>query len=448
MKRGVIFISHSSKDRGKANAAVGYLERLGYACWIAPRDIDAGSDYPSQITGAIRGCAALLLVMSENANASEPVLSEVSLAETFKKDILVLRITDAPFSKAIEQIYSRSMHLTHGAYRIDAFSDFYRGLDDLSDLMKLLGIEAMGAAYPADTEGPDERTLPVDGASDLGSYDKKDYTIFSSLLLRCNEKKRGTALVPSGVTGIGARAFSSCAHLVKIVLPPTVTKIGKNAFEYCREAKEIVLPSVKTIGAGAFCGCNRLRTLALPGSLCKIGMGAFEGCSALTALDLPRGLKKIPMTAFGTCLKLERITLPEGLEHIGMGAFEGCEALSFLRLPETLGGVSAYTFFECKSLREVVIPAGVKKLGMFSFCGCENLERVVLQEGLKKIGMRAFYLDQSLKELAIPSSVKHISGKAFAWCGALARVTLPARFRKRCKRIFGAVAEKIEFTFI
>ncbi|MDR0948902.1 MAG: toll/interleukin-1 receptor domain-containing protein, partial [Lachnospiraceae bacterium] len=40
-----VFISHSSVDKSIANAICHTLEANGMRCWIAPRDIPAGTNY-------------------------------------------------------------------------------------------------------------------------------------------------------------------------------------------------------------------------------------------------------------------------------------------------------------------------------------------------------------------------------------------------------------------
>ena len=40
-----VFISHASKDKPIADANCEQLELEGIECWIAPRDLEAGSDW-------------------------------------------------------------------------------------------------------------------------------------------------------------------------------------------------------------------------------------------------------------------------------------------------------------------------------------------------------------------------------------------------------------------
>ena len=44
-----VFISHSATDRDAAEAICAALEAAGLACWIAPRDIPAGTPWAAAI---------------------------------------------------------------------------------------------------------------------------------------------------------------------------------------------------------------------------------------------------------------------------------------------------------------------------------------------------------------------------------------------------------------
>jgi hypothetical protein len=44
-----VLLSYSSKDKPSADAICAHLEAAGIRCWIAPRDIAAGDDWPTQL---------------------------------------------------------------------------------------------------------------------------------------------------------------------------------------------------------------------------------------------------------------------------------------------------------------------------------------------------------------------------------------------------------------
>ena len=91
------FICHSSHEAEEAMALVQALESLGTTCWIAPRNIPAGSPYPEQIVSAIKQCSIFVVILSQSANGSPHVLREVELAVSQRKPVLPVRVdSDEP----------------------------------------------------------------------------------------------------------------------------------------------------------------------------------------------------------------------------------------------------------------------------------------------------------------------------------------------------------------
>jgi TolB-like protein len=90
-----VFISHSSKDRAIADMVCKRLESDGIKCWIAPRDIQAGSDWTEGIIQGIDSCRVFVLVFSANANVSEHVRREVAKAFTLGLAVIPFRIENA-----------------------------------------------------------------------------------------------------------------------------------------------------------------------------------------------------------------------------------------------------------------------------------------------------------------------------------------------------------------
>ncbi len=73
-----VFISHSSKNKLIADAICHVLEANGIPCWIAPRDVRAGFEYPAEIIYGIENCRIMVLIFSEDSNASKFVYADVS----------------------------------------------------------------------------------------------------------------------------------------------------------------------------------------------------------------------------------------------------------------------------------------------------------------------------------------------------------------------------------
>jgi tetratricopeptide (TPR) repeat protein len=97
-----VFISYAQEDKAIADAACATLEREGIRCWIAPRDVLSGLDWPAQIVEAIESTKILVLVFSDHANNSWPVKNEVERAMNREVPIIPLRIQNVPPSKSLE----------------------------------------------------------------------------------------------------------------------------------------------------------------------------------------------------------------------------------------------------------------------------------------------------------------------------------------------------------
>jgi TolB-like protein len=89
-----VFISHSSKDKAIADAICQQLESAEIPCWMAPRNIEYGSDWTEGIMRGITSCRVFVLVFSENANGSGHVRREVAKAFSLGLHVIPFRIED------------------------------------------------------------------------------------------------------------------------------------------------------------------------------------------------------------------------------------------------------------------------------------------------------------------------------------------------------------------
>jgi hypothetical protein len=89
-----VFISYASSDKGVADQICATLEGAEFACWIAPRDIPPGVDYPGAILAGLHEADLLVAVISAAAVASPHILTEIGHAFSQKKPILPFRLSD------------------------------------------------------------------------------------------------------------------------------------------------------------------------------------------------------------------------------------------------------------------------------------------------------------------------------------------------------------------
>lgn len=97
-----VFLSHSSADRATAQTVLEGLEGHGIRCWIAPRDISAGSEYGQEIVDAIKSCGTFVVIFSASANTSPHVRREVERAVSAERAIIPFRIEDVMPTGAME----------------------------------------------------------------------------------------------------------------------------------------------------------------------------------------------------------------------------------------------------------------------------------------------------------------------------------------------------------
>jgi predicted ATPase len=104
-----IFISHSSRDRVAADAVCAALERHGFRCWIAPRDIVPGTDWSAAIVDGLIASRATVLIFSAHANASLQVRREVQFTCEQGRALLPLRI-DETVPESAMAYYLKPVH--------------------------------------------------------------------------------------------------------------------------------------------------------------------------------------------------------------------------------------------------------------------------------------------------------------------------------------------------
>ena len=227
-----------------------------------------------------------------------------------------------------------------------------------------------------------------------------------------------------------------------------VAVIAGEAFENCTNSTSIVVPtSVTSIGAGAFNGCCRLKTITLPfvGSARRnsgvsnalfgyiFGESAYMGgtstkqyysSASYSTFYIPSALRQVIIT-------------DESL--FGYGAFSYCSGLTNITFASTLTSIGPAAFRSCGGLTSMTIPSSVTSIGNQAFDGCSKLANVYVDDVAAwcKISFgnyysnplvyaNKFYLNGRLvTNLEIPNSVTSIGAYAFCKCSGLTRVTIP-----------------------
>jgi hypothetical protein len=94
---GHIFISYRhGRDGAYVDALAAHLERGGLRVWF-DREIVAGDRWIGLIRERVDTCAALVVVMTPDAEQSEWVAREIERADELRKPILPLLLEGRPF---------------------------------------------------------------------------------------------------------------------------------------------------------------------------------------------------------------------------------------------------------------------------------------------------------------------------------------------------------------
>ena len=160
-----VFISHASEDAAVANDLCLTLEQNGPHCWLAPRDIVAGSPYADAILEAIQQCKVFVLLLSEASAASPHVLREVERAVSGSIPIVPVRIADVRLSKALEYLLSTTQWF-------DAFvPPMSQRLSEVANIIVATIARSAVAKSPVDAgpeHGAPKNATAVAGTADIG----------------------------------------------------------------------------------------------------------------------------------------------------------------------------------------------------------------------------------------------------------------------------------------
>lgn len=97
-----VFISYSSRDRGRVLPVAGRLQAAGVSVWLDQKKIGGGANYGPEIVAGIKGCKVLVLMCSDAALRSRNVKQEIQLAWKYQRPYLPLLLEPISFPEQVE----------------------------------------------------------------------------------------------------------------------------------------------------------------------------------------------------------------------------------------------------------------------------------------------------------------------------------------------------------
>ena len=176
----------------------------------------------------------------------------------------------------------------------------------------------------------------------------------------------------------------------------------------------VIQSGVTSVGAYAFTQCNSLESVSLPSTVKHINRDAFSRSQLLTMITLPEGLETLEYCVFEYCKGLHSINIPSSLTKIDSSCFGYSGLQGTITIPSTVTTLGEDVFYGCKGLTKIEFPVGLNTLPRQAACSCSNLEEVVIGNGTSKIDSMAFEYCSSLKTVIIPATVTEIGFRAFA----------------------------------
>jgi len=99
-----VFISYAQVNKPIADAACAKLESQGIRCWIAPRDVPPGKNFPEAIVEGIERSRVMVLIFSSHSNRSQHVVRELTTAVKKELVIIPFRIEKVEPTKSMEYL--------------------------------------------------------------------------------------------------------------------------------------------------------------------------------------------------------------------------------------------------------------------------------------------------------------------------------------------------------
>ncbi len=263
--------------------------------------------------------------------------------------------------------------------------------------------------------------------------------------------------LPDSVQTIGGYAFNNCTNLEKIYIPTGLTSIGGYAFNGCNKAatyvKDIAAWCAIDFNNGGGYYSNPMEighilyvydstendyilaeNIVIPNGVTGISAGAFDGCQTMKSIVLPEGLTTINQYAFRSCSNLESITIPSTLTSISSrDTFYGCNKLNAVHISDIAAWCNisfqnsyANPLYYAKNLylgnnkiTDLVIPNTVTQINPNTFNNCTGLTSLTIPDSVTTIGNDAFYNCSGLQSVTVGNSLASVGNNAFYNCSSL-----------------------------
>ncbi|MDE6301073.1 MAG: leucine-rich repeat domain-containing protein [Muribaculaceae bacterium] len=213
---------------------------------------------------------------------------------------------------------------------------------------------------------------------------------------RCNSLT--SIILPSSLKGIEEYTFFACEKLTSVLFPESIEYIGKSAFESCTSLQSVVIPKSVYSISNAFGRCSSLTEFVVDEEndtyasyddalLNKSGNNLiYVAAGKQGHFDIPETVQRISSFAFYGCNKLKSVNIPGSVTYIDTRAFQEC-GITSIKIPDSVTSIKD-AFTCCGALTSIILPANLTELNGWAFYGCGSLTSITIPESVTSIGSR------------------------------------------------------------
>ena len=290
----------------------------------------------------------------------------------------------------------------------------------------LISCKQHSESHDFEVDGIYYKIVDKDSRLAMVTYKDKDWDAY-------DHEYRDTILIPNTVTyrnkvyritEIGDYAFRGCSEMTSIAVPESVWHIGLGAFSGCEALKEIHISNLSAWCEMSFCDVaddagdsplnyadglylngELITDLIVPEDVEELGAHAFEGYDKLRSVVFKNDIVAIYKSAFLNCTNLNDVTFVGDVEYIGPYTFDGTPWLENLPDGEVYIGKLLYKYKgEMPSNTSIVVKDGTEYICQSAFDCCEELTSITLPSSLVQIHDYAFNGCNNLKEVYCKAS--------------------------------------------
>ncbi|MBQ7714790.1 MAG: leucine-rich repeat protein [Clostridia bacterium] len=296
-----------------------------------------------------------------------------------------------------------------------------------------------------------------------GTGDMYDYDNVTSFAPWYDIKDSVTSVrIMTGITSIGAGAFSGMAGMTEVIIPNGISRIGADAFSGCSslgtvnyegvssEWNEIdILSGNEPLFAAqrnyvlfGTCGDDIMwiynvedHSLVLSGTgemfnyQSSTSFPWYGFRTSITSIVLSEGITSVDDGAFSGCSSLVSVSLPDSIDYLGSSVFSGCTSVDFNEYgnADYLGNADNpyLVLYYCDDMaRTCTIHPDTKIIFNSAFCDHTRIKSLTIPDGVEVIESGAFSNCTGLTSMLIPASVRKIYGQIFSSCYGLGELTV------------------------